>query len=531
MKNNIILLKTLLLSTSQRNSFKYCKDKKKRGKIIGNTVGQAILFIMLMAYCIANCIGYGKFGMTDSIPALCATLISVLAFFFTFFKTNGYLFNFREYDMLMSLPFEVRSIAACKFMYMYMKSLPWYLSVSLSMMTGYGILAKPSVLVYPVWVIFSLLMPIIPMLIASFLGFLIARIGSGFRNKSIAMTVFSVMLIFLCFGLRFLLQDIFMNNKSEQLLRTMSGATQQAGSFYLPIKWFSNAVTQLCISDMLLFAGVTLLLFEVIFIPVSRSYRKINSALSSHTSAERFVMGEQKSRSLLSTLVYKEYKRMTGSTTYMTNAIFGELMCLVCGVAVLFFDMDDLIKKLLQDAPVTKEMLYPAIPLIVYFFIGMVATTAFTPSLEGRNYWIVQSLPIRKKTLYQGKMLFNMFLTVPFSEFATVMICISAKAPLINTMLYIVLSLCMCAFSTAWGCVCGVRHMKLEWENEIEVIKQGSAMVIYMMPNMLATMVLTVLAVFLGTKTDPNLVTFGLIVIYSLLAVLSYRKVMSLSKE
>ena len=52
-----------------------------------------------------------------------------------------------------------------------------------------------------------------------------------------------------------------------------------------------------------------------------------------------------------------------------------------------------------MGAPITKEMVYPAIPLIVYFFIGMVATTAMTPSLEGKNYWIVQSLPIKKDAL------------------------------------------------------------------------------------------------------------------------------------
>lgn len=139
MDKNIILLKTLMCSTSRYNSFRFCKDKKKRGKIIGGTIGQTMLYLMLTAYCIANCVGYGYFGLTDSIPVLCATLISSLAFIFTFFKTNGYLFGFKEYDMLMSLPFEAKDIAACKFLYMYIMSLPWYCVVSLTMMIGYGI--------------------------------------------------------------------------------------------------------------------------------------------------------------------------------------------------------------------------------------------------------------------------------------------------------------------------------------------------------------------------------------------------------
>ena len=45
--------------------------------------------------------------------------------------------------MLMSLPIEARTVAGCKFLYMYIKSLPWYLSISLAMLIGYGVCAAP----------------------------------------------------------------------------------------------------------------------------------------------------------------------------------------------------------------------------------------------------------------------------------------------------------------------------------------------------------------------------------------------------
>ena len=79
-----VLLRTLMLSTSSRNCFRYCKDSKKRKKIIGNTVGMTVLYIMLIAYCILNCVGYSQYGLEEAIPALCAATISVLSFFLTF---------------------------------------------------------------------------------------------------------------------------------------------------------------------------------------------------------------------------------------------------------------------------------------------------------------------------------------------------------------------------------------------------------------------------------------------------------------
>ena len=39
MKQTVLLLKTLLLSTSQRNIYKYTADRKKKSKIVGGTIG------------------------------------------------------------------------------------------------------------------------------------------------------------------------------------------------------------------------------------------------------------------------------------------------------------------------------------------------------------------------------------------------------------------------------------------------------------------------------------------------------------
>ena len=99
-RKDFILLETLLKSTSLFNTYKYSKDKKKQHRLIGNVMGFAIIYILLVAYSIAMCVGYGQLGIADSIPTMCAIIISSLAFIFTLFKTNGYLFAFKEYDML-----------------------------------------------------------------------------------------------------------------------------------------------------------------------------------------------------------------------------------------------------------------------------------------------------------------------------------------------------------------------------------------------------------------------------------------------
>lgn len=532
MKNNaILLLRTLLLSTSQFNIYKHTTDPKKRKKVVSGFIGAVIIYAMIMVYSVATCIGYGHYGIIDAAPVMCALLISVLAFIFTLLRTNGYLFNFKEYDMLMSLPLKSSTVAACKFLYMYIKNLPWYLSISVAMLAGYAYFAKPSVFAYPVWIVLTFVLPLIPMLVASFIGFLIARVSAGFRKTNIMQTVLTLAFVMLCFSARFILEDMFRNDKVEDTLKAVSSATGNAAKYYLSAGWFSDAVTKLSFSDFFLLTAISVALFCLLFFIVGRSYRNINSALKSHAAARKYKMSSQKQKSLVNTIAYKEFKRMTGSTNYLVNCALGELLAAILGIVTLVFGFDKIIAKITQDAPLNASMLAPAIPFIIYFLIGMVATTVCSPSLEGKNYWIIQSLPIARETVYKGKMLFNMYLTVPFMTFSTVCLCISAKVALVNTLLYLLLGFVLCAFSTAWGCVCGIKHMRLDWENEIEVIKQGTGVMIYLLPNMFVAMGVCALSVYLGTKINHSVLALGFIAIVSLMAALSYRYALKLAKR
>ena len=529
MSSGVVLLKNLLLSSSRINVYRHSRDKKTRGKIVRGGIGTLILYVMLMAYCIVMCVGYGQFGLIDTVPVTCALLVSALAFVLTLFKTNGYLFNFSEYDMLMSLPFETRTVAACKFLHMYVKSLPSNLCISLSMMIGYGIFAHPPVITYPLWLVLSLFLPAIPMLAASFLGFLVARISAGFRRANLVQAILTLAFVLFCFSLRFIIEDLIRNDKVQATLETASAMTNDAARAYLPAGWFADAVVRLSLPGILLLVLVSVALFMAMFAVMGHSYRRINSALRSRAASRSYRMSAQRQHNVVWAIAYKEWKRMAGSTTYLVNVGIGVVLAAVVGVVTLVIGPEKLLQTVTQDAPISAVMLRPAIPFIVYFFIGMVATTACSPSLEGKNFWILQSLPVEMSTVYQGKMLFNMVLTVPFMAFSTLCLCVAGKVPVLDTCLYLLLGLALCAFSTAWGCVCGVRHMRLDWENEVEVIKQGAAVIIYLLPNMLVVIGLTVLVVYLGTRMDHRLLTAAGIVVAGTLAALSYSRVLHIA--
>ena len=532
MKNkNAVLLKTLLKSTSIINILKTSKDKKRKGRLIGGIVGMALLYAMIVFYCIIVSIGYAQNGLADKMASMCALLIGLVAFVFTLIKTNSYLLNFKEYDMLMALPFTEKTIVGSKFLYMFVKSLPWYLTISLSFMVGYGMAVSPAWYVYPLWIVLTLPISMIPMLIASLFGFAVARISAAFKHWKAVQAVLLFAFVGLAFMSRFIMEKLFRDNEISDLVESVAGTIDNMGKYYPPMKWFEDSVTGKSISGALLLIGVAILLFEAIFFIYSRSYKKINGTMKTGASRRNFKLKEQKKRSAVRAMAMKELKRFTDSINYLVNMGVGYVLALGLSIASIFVGLEKIIGVVTEGAPITGTMILPAIPFFVYLMTGMIPTTTASPSLEGKNYWIIKSLPMTDFDIYGGKVLANLYISLPTQLIATLLLCISAKAGVIETVGYMILGVVMCMFSAIFGCACGLHFMRLDWENEIEVVKQGAAVMIYMFPNMLLTVACMIGSIILSSMIGKTFVVIAAMFLYAILTVVFSLRIKALAKK
>ena len=528
---NVLLLKTLLRSTSSFNVLKTSKDSKKKGKIIGTFIAYILLYLMLLAYSVLMAMGYGRAGLTEAMPMLLTMILTALAFLFTLLKSNSYLYGFKEYDMLMAMPFSEKAVVGSKFLYMYIKSLPWYLTISIAMLIGYAMYAKPMIAVYPLWIVLSLFIPVIPMLVASLLSYIVVKISAAFKYWKAVQAVLLFAVIILSFFSRFFIEKIIKDDSIDEVLTSTASFTEGFEKIYLPAKWFREGATELKISGIFLLVGVSILLFELIFILVARSYKRLNSAMKTSVARHAYKLTKQKKKSVARTMAFKEIKRFTGSIPYLTNAGAGYVMAIGVGIAALFVGLDKIIGTVTSGAPVSGDMVKVAIPFIAYFLTGMVALTCASPSLEGKNYWIIKSLPMSYKDIYYGKILANLYISIPAQLITTIGMCIGGKCGVAETIGYIILGITLCVFSATFGCECGIRFMKLDWENDVEVVKQGTAVVVYMFPNMILTIAMLIGSVILSMIIGKALVIVAAILIYCLLTAVCMMRVMALAKR
>ncbi|MCQ2519505.1 MAG: hypothetical protein MJ107_03130 [Lachnospiraceae bacterium] len=528
----MLLVKTFLKSTSYRNAVKYSTDKKRKNNSIGNMVAYGIVYLMLLVYVAAGSIGLSMSGMTSAIPGMCGILTVAMSFILTLLKSGGYLFGFKEYDMIVAMPFEIKDIVAAKFIYMYVKSLPMLVVMSLATYIGYAIGEGFDFWVLLIWLSLTFVMPVLPMVIASALGALIVRMGSRFKHKSIVQTVLIFVVVMPCFFARYFVESIFKEDRLADVMDGVANSLERTKKFLPDVAWFSKAVSEKSVLSIALLIITTVVVFELFFIVVSRSYRKVNSRLSSGTAHKAYELKAQKQNNMIKTIAFKEFKRMTGSTTYITNVAMGEVMVLVVAIAAVFVKAETLIATVTSGAPLTPSQLAPAMPVFIYFLLGMVPSTCCSPSLEGKNYWIMKSLPIDVMTDVKGKILFNIYLTVPVGLISMLAISYCFRSSFIDIIMSLVLITVLCLFSSVFGLRCGLKHRKLDWDNEVEVVKQGSAVASYLLPNMFASMIVMVAAAAINIIFGYKLLVYmALIAVYGLLTLWSWTAVKKYAKR
>lgn len=503
MQNKLwILLRAQFLNKSGLNAFRHETDRKKKNRILGMGIAMGFVAVVMAGYSFGFAYGFGYLGMAEVVPGYAITISALVTLVFTFFKTNGFLFAYRDYDLLMALPVRTETVITAKFMYMYLSSLLFAGIVMLPMGIGYAVWSGVTVKAFCMWVVVTLFVPLFPMTIASAAGVVIAGIGSKFRHKVLVQTCLTVALIVAILGASFWVQGQATEDEAAFLRKvadigvTLSNAMHKA---YPLSSWFDDAINQGNFLSFVLLILVSVVFYGIFIGIVGRVYKKINTALMTYHAVSNYQIGELKTSTMMMALVKKEASRFFSSTLYLTNMGIGLIIALLFSIAsvVVGFDKALSIMKI-NEVPGVQERLVYALPFAIAMFVNMSCTTAVSLSLEGKNLWVVESLPIERKKLLQSKMLFNLILVLPVSLICSVLFMIELKVSFVLILLYLAVSVTSVLLSTVWGSWINIHFPNFAWENEVEVIKQGLSSLLGIFSGLIGFLLMAVLAYFLS---------------------------------
>lgn len=224
---------------------------------------------------------------------------------------------------------------------------------------------------------------------------------------------------------------------------------------------------------------------------LSRTFLSIALA-SGQTGRWKERRGPMRVRPLSRALLDRELKRLGSSAPYMMNAGTGLLLLVVLTGAALLNRTS--LRSILAQLPFSGAM---AASLAVCFLISMTLFTASSISLEGKNVWILQSMPVPATAVLAAKLRLHLLLTLPPVILCTPLVCLAFGAEPLLWLPATLLPMAAAWFTAALGLFCNLLFPKLDWLNETAAVKQSVSVLLAMLGGMLSVLAAGALAALL----------------------------------
>lgn len=465
------------------NEIRYTKDKKKKQNSFLLALAWILLIGMLIFYIAMLSTGLCILGMPDIIPTYLYMITSLVILFFSFFKAGSVIFQMKNYDMMISLPISQTVIVVSRFFSMYAANLFLSFLVMIPGTIVYGINEHPGFSFYFIILFGTLILPLLPMALSTAAGALITGIGSRMKHKNLATAA-----ITLIFALVIMITSMFFGSHAENLTPEMlesfaNRMTEQIRHIYPPAVWFGTAAVN---NNFLMFFklfSVSVFIFALMVVFVQRHFMNICHALNTTTAKNNYKMHDLSTSSVLSSLCRKEIKRYFASSAYMSNTIMGYILMLIMPVSLFFVSTEQLELSIGYPGIISKSF-----PLFLGLIASIMPVTACSISMEGKNWWLMQTLPIKTKTILDSKLLTNLIIACPFYLATVVLSCMNMKPSAPDLLWLILIPAVYILFSSTTGLAVNMKFPVMTWENEVRVVKQSASVMITMLVSFLVSL-------------------------------------------
>ena len=518
MKNIWLLVKVQLgsildftLGTKDR------KRKKGVNRYLYYLLG-IFLFLILSATSFFYSYGIGStlklIGMLELLPEFMMAITCVITIFTTIYKVKGTVFGFKDYDVTMSLPVQTGAIVASRLALLYIINIIFTIIVILPANLVYGILSKASPAFYFLSILMVFFVPLVPMVVASVIGTVIAVIASRFRHSNMLNLILSITFLSVFMIISFQTPD------SDEVIGEMSAAlTKQVDDLYPLARMYRTAICNYSLQSIVLFIGISLLVFLLFSKIVGALFKTINSSIVANRTKANYKIGQLEQASPFKALYRKELKRYFSSSLYVMNTGFGIVMMTIGSIAVLFFSPESLAQIL--EIPQGAKFLTSMLPIAVTMCVSMSCTTANSISLEGKNLWILKSSPVSPKTIFNSKIAVNLLITIPAIFINGIIITIGIGLKLTDLLILLAMPIAYAFFIAISGLIINLKLPKLEWTTEVTVIKQSAAVLVSMLIGMVIVFIPAIL--IFTVPINPLIINGIAIVVVALLSMLLYR--------
>ncbi len=484
-----------------RQSRKNSSRKKTGGK------GAAVLMVVLYLYVavvICGAMGflfwslatpYHALGLDWLYFAMAGTMGLGFSVFGSVFTTQNQLYAAKDNDLLLSLPIPPSKILLSRMLPL----------MALNLLFS-GIVMVPATVVYAIVIHFSIGL-LLAQLLCLFLVCLLAQgiaciLGWGLHlllsrvNKSIASILYTVIFLVVYFTLY---------PRMNELLTVMAASGETIAGALQSWVWPMYAMGKGSLGHLgylAAAAGICIATFALVYWFLSLTFLRTATARKAGKRA-KLNMADLKAGTASQALVRKELRRFLGCPVYLTNMGIGLIMIPGITVAGVIFK-GTLIAELGEALPLLQPYIGMIICVLLLFTGSMSCISAPSVSLEGKNLWILKSLPVTARQILQGKLKFHCLMTAPVAAVAGCVLSIVYGCSPAEILLCTVIPSMIMICNGLLGLLCNLKWPRFDWISEAYPCKQAAPVAIVMFSLMGLPLVLGAVYLLLSSYLSPN---------------------------
>ena len=424
-----------------------------------------------------------KFNMTTYIIPMIYLLIFFMTFMITIYNSKATLFESKDNDILLSMPISKKAILISRVSKLVIINILISLFILIPSLVVYISRVDVNTSFYIFNIITVLFISIIPTTLAALFGYIIAYFTSKSNFKNIAEILLSLLFIFGIYYTMYNGQKLltyFIHDK-EEVLRIIK-------YLFYPVYLVTEIFIKESIKSLLLLVLINTVFISIFIYIMSIRYTSIISKLGENKTRSNFKMKSLKEEKPVKALLKKEIKRFFSSPIYVLNTSFGVILMFGLSIITMFYDKTKILGALeITGANISSFQLLLALVLMVTF---MSNTTSVSISLEGKTFWIIKSLPIDIKKIFNTKILLNLLIIIPLSLISITIFRFTLGITNIEMLILFFFTILFSITTAFLGLLVNLRFPKMDAQNDTVVVKQSLSVMITLLIPLFINMLL-----------------------------------------
>lgn len=526
MKKLIYLLKAAMSQDMDMFKYKTKASDSRTKQIIFPIMLSLIVMFAVGVYAVMFALEFSKVNLTYIMLTLFIIFTTILTLVEGIYKSQGILFDAKDNDLLFSLPIEkskilfvrIFKLLSFQFLYNALFMIPAYVV--------YIYYEHPGISFYLISILMTFLLPIIPTVISSIIGYVVKAVSVKFKAKKIVQTVFTMIIFFGIFYISLNTQAILENviNNAESINAVIKKVYYPAGAYIDLIQNFN-------LTTLLILIVVNIVPLVIFIMIASRFYFGIISKSSEKGKNKKLknIESKVKVKSKLSALVSKELKRYFSSTVYIFNTSVGLILLLIVTIA-MSVNINGVINTITEgegkgiDINTIISLMPKIFFCLVTYTACMTSITSSSISLEGKSFNITKSLPTSVDTILLSKILMSCIITMPVILISDLIFFIAFKVGIIDILFILAISILMPILIAIIGLFTNLKYPKMNASSDTEVVKQSMSTTIAVFSGMILGLVFAVLMVAGAQTPNTNLFVLIELVVLAVVVLALWRK-------